>query len=80
MTEATASSARPDKPANRDFRGALGRFATGVTIVTALTADKKPIGVTISSFNSVSLEPPLILWSLSKNSPKLEACRQSRIK
>lgn len=77
MTEATTSSTHTDKPASRDFRGALGRFATGVTIVTALTADKKPIGVTISSFNSVSLEPPLILWSLSRNSPKLEAFRQA---
>lgn len=57
----------------RDFRGALGRFATGVTIVTALATDGRPIGVTVSSFNSVSLDPPLILWSLSLNSPNLAA-------
>ena len=57
----------------RDFRNTLGRFATGVTVVTALAADGEPIGVTISSFNSVSLDPPLILWSLSLQSPKLEA-------
>lgn len=61
----------------RDFRNALGRFATGVTVVTALNAEGKPIGVTISSFNSVSLDPPLVLWSLSTNSPKLEAFRQA---
>ncbi len=62
---------------SREFRNALGRFATGITIVTALGPDEKPIGVTISSFNSVSLDPPLILWSLSTNSPSLEAFRQA---
>jgi flavin reductase (DIM6/NTAB) family NADH-FMN oxidoreductase RutF len=61
----------------RDFRSALGSFATGVTIVTALSSEGDPIGVTISSFNSVSLEPPLILWSLSLNSPNLEAFRNA---
>src|SRR6266542_2877745 len=48
----------------RDFRNALGTFATGVTIVTAMTADGKPYGVTCKSFASVSLNPPLVLWSL----------------
>src|SRR5512133_2881720 len=48
----------------RDFRNALGTFATGVTIVTAMAADGKPYGVTCSSFASVSLNPPLVLWSL----------------
>lgn len=62
---------------DRDFRGTLGRFATGVTVITALAPDGEPIGVTISSFNSVSLEPPLILWSLSLNSPNLETFRQA---
>ena len=62
---------------SREFRNALGRFATGITIVTALGPDGKPIGVTISSFNSVSLDPPLILWSLATGSPKLEAFRQA---
>ncbi|MFW8567158.1 flavin reductase family protein [Orrella sp. 11846] len=47
------------------FRKALGRFPTGVTIVTAQTPGQPPVGLTVSSFNSVSLEPPLILWSLS---------------
>jgi flavin reductase (DIM6/NTAB) family NADH-FMN oxidoreductase RutF len=61
----------------RDFRGTLGRFATGVTVLTALAADCRPIGVTISSFNSVSLDPPLILWSLSLDSPNLEAFRNA---
>ena len=48
----------------RDFRTALGTFATGVTIVTAMAADGKPYGVTCNSFASVSLNPPLVLWSL----------------
>jgi len=53
------------------FRTALGRFATGVTVVTALSPDGAPVGLTVSSFNSVSLDPPLILWSLSRNSSSL---------
>lgn len=57
----------------RDFRSTLGSFATGVTVITALTPEGEPIGVTISSFNSVSLDPPLILWSLSLDSPNIEA-------
>src|SRR3954451_7019484 len=48
----------------RDFRNALGAFATGVTIVTAMAPDGKPYGVTCNSFASVSLNPPLVLWSL----------------
>jgi 3-hydroxy-9,10-secoandrosta-1,3,5(10)-triene-9,17-dione monooxygenase reductase component len=47
------------------LRQALGQFATGVTIVTTAGADDEPIGVTANSFNSVSLDPPLVLWSLS---------------
>ena len=50
------------------LRNALGSFATGVTIVTALDSDQNPIGMTVNSFNSVSLNPPLILWSISKDS------------
>src|ERR1700737_1922580 len=48
----------------RDFRNALGTYATGVTIITAATADGKPYGLTCNSFASVSLNPPLVLWSL----------------
>src|SRR4051794_6748781 len=48
----------------RDFRNALGTFATGVTIVTAMSVDRRPYGVTCNSFASVSLNPPLVLWSL----------------
>lgn len=51
----------------KDFRRALGKFATGVTVVTALDENGEKIGVTASSFNTVSIEPPLILWSIDKS-------------
>lgn len=57
---------------SRFFRTALGRFATGVTVVTAAAPDGTPIGLTVSSFNSVSLDPPLVLWSLSLKSNSLD--------
>jgi flavin reductase (DIM6/NTAB) family NADH-FMN oxidoreductase RutF len=57
----------------RAFRDTLGSFATGVTVVTARAANGEPIGLTVSSFNAVSLDPPLILWSLSRTSPNLDA-------
>jgi flavin reductase (DIM6/NTAB) family NADH-FMN oxidoreductase RutF len=47
------------------FRQALSQFATGVTVITTRLADGSYRGLTASSFNSVSLEPPLVLWSLS---------------
>ncbi len=52
----------------RVFRDALGQFPTGVTVITANPDGCKPFGVTANSFSSVSLDPPLILWSLQKNS------------
>ena len=61
----------------RSFRDALGEFATGVAVVTARGADGQSVGVTINSFASVSLEPPLVLWSLGLQSPSLavfESC------
>jgi flavin reductase (DIM6/NTAB) family NADH-FMN oxidoreductase RutF len=48
----------------RDFRNALGTYATGVTVITAAAPDGKPYGLTCNSFASVSLNPPLVLWSL----------------
>ncbi|WP_211210605.1 flavin reductase family protein [Arhodomonas aquaeolei] len=53
----------------RALRNALGCFATGVTIVTARGEDGSPVGLTVNSFSSVSLEPPLVLWSLVQHSP-----------
>lgn len=55
----------------KDFRQALGMFATGVTIVTARAADGTPVGITANSFNSVSLQPPMVLWSLARNARSL---------
>ncbi len=53
------------------FRAALGRFATGITIVTAQPNDGAPVGLTVNSFNSVSLDPPLVLWSLNRQAQSL---------
>jgi flavin reductase (DIM6/NTAB) family NADH-FMN oxidoreductase RutF len=65
--------AQPPSFSAREFRAALGMFATGVTIVTARDAEGGVIGLTANSFNSVSLEPPLVLWSLSRAAASLAA-------
>ena len=57
----------------QDFRAALGMFATGVTIVTARGVDGLPVGLTANSFNSVSLTPPLVLWSLARSAGSMPA-------
>ncbi|QHF40073.1 flavin oxidoreductase [Pseudomonas sp. S34] len=61
----------------RAFRRALGNFATGVTVVTAATVSGRKVGVTANSFNSVSLDPPLILWSIDKRSSSHEVFEES---
>ncbi len=58
---------------SQQFRRALGTFATGVTIVTTRDGGGQDIGLTASSFNSVSLNPPMVLWSLSRQSLSLPA-------
>jgi flavin reductase (DIM6/NTAB) family NADH-FMN oxidoreductase RutF/DNA-binding MarR family transcriptional regulator len=55
----------------RAFRNALGSFATGVTVVTTIAADGTKVGLTANSFNSVSLDPPMVLWSLARTSRAL---------
>jgi len=60
----------------RSFRRALSQFATGVAVITARGEADEAIGLTMSSFNSVSLEPPLVLWSLSRASSSLAAFEQ----
>ncbi|HCH33553.1 MAG TPA: nitrilotriacetate monooxygenase [Oceanospirillaceae bacterium] len=57
----------------REFRDALSSFATGVTVVTCLDANGEPVGATASSFNSVSMDPPLILWSITKTAYSADA-------
>lgn len=61
----------------KTFRNALGQFATGVTIVTTRDASGNPVGVTANSFNSVSLDPPLVLWSLAKSARSMAAFEQA---
>lgn len=55
----------------RELRRALGRFATGITVVTTRTAEGGLEGLTANSFSSVSLDPPLVLWSLRREAPSL---------
>ena len=57
----------------RAFRNALGSFPTGVTIITTQDpSDGRMTGITVNSFSSVSLDPPLVLWSLARKSPNLD--------
>jgi len=71
MSAAPAIARSEPRVESRDLRAALGQFATGVAIVTARGRDGRGIGLTINSFSSVSLEPPLVLWSLSQRSSTL---------
>jgi flavin reductase (DIM6/NTAB) family NADH-FMN oxidoreductase RutF len=65
----TGLNLAPDPADPRAYRTALGRFATGVTVVTASEADSgKPLGITVNSFASVSLDPALVLWSAARTS------------
>jgi flavin reductase (DIM6/NTAB) family NADH-FMN oxidoreductase RutF len=86
LTGATADTGPFDA---RDFRNALGAFGTGVTVVTAAIAGAPQgqaaregkaghfVGLTANSFSSVSLSPPLVLWSLALSSPSLEVFRSA---
>lgn len=65
------------EPTSDNFRAAMGRFATGVTIVTTRSSDGLPVGLTVNSFNSVSLQPPLVLWSLGLRSNALPVFMQA---
>ena len=65
----TKSSPSFDK---RDLRNALGSFGTGVTVVTSGSKQTRLVGVTANSFSSVSLDPPIVLWSLGSTSPSLD--------
>jgi len=65
-------------PTPDTVRAALGRFATGVTIVTTRSSTGQPLGLTVNSFNSVSLQPPLVLWSLGLRSGALPVFMQAQ--
>ncbi|HBW62346.1 flavin reductase family protein [Comamonas kerstersii] len=79
MSISTSAAAAECQPAftERDFRNALGQFATGVTVVTTVDAQGQPVGMTVSSFNSVSLDPALVLWSLGKHAGCFPAFAQA---
>lgn len=61
----------------RQLRHALGRFATGVAIVTTRDVSGRRLGLTINSFSSLSLDPPLVIWSLDRKSRSLEGFREA---
>ena len=67
----------PGPDTARDFRTALGRFATGVTLVTC-DSEIGPLGITANSFASLSLDPPLVLWSPARSSRRFEAFTAAR--
>ncbi|MDH4450982.1 MAG: flavin reductase family protein [Rhodoferax sp.] len=77
LFQSTALSAISPDFSDQQFRQALGMFPTGVTVVTARTPDGALVGLTVSSFNSVSLTPPLVLWSLARKAGTLTAFRQA---
>ncbi|HKT18341.1 MAG TPA: flavin reductase family protein [Stellaceae bacterium] len=62
----------------REFRDALGLFPTGIAVVTTVDGDGRPAGVTVNSFTSVSLEPPLILVSLARTSRSFDAFTKAK--
>ena len=74
----TVNSISVDKGDSRALRSALGRFATGVTIVTTRCPSGRLVGLTANSFSSVSLDPPLVLWSLRRNASSLQSFTGSR--
>ena len=61
----------------RDFRTALGCFPTGVCLITALAPDGSRVGLTANSFSSVSLDPPMVLWSLSRSAGSAPVLRDA---
>jgi flavin reductase (DIM6/NTAB) family NADH-FMN oxidoreductase RutF len=68
----TKDTTRPSAP----FRHALAQFTTGVTIVTTVAPEGQPVGMTANSFSSVSLAPPLVLWSVALQAASIEVFRR----
>ena len=73
MSPADSAPKTPPAFDTRQFRDALAQFATGVTIICAGGGTGRHVGFTANSFNSVSLAPPLVLWTLSRRSVSLAA-------
>lgn len=61
----------------RALRQALGCFPTGVAVVTTIATSGHPIGITVNSFTSVSLEPPMVLWCVNRNSERYDMFTKS---
>lgn len=76
MWEELDAPPRPDLDA-RDFRNALGCFPTGVCVITTLGPGGKPAGLTVNSFGSVSLAPPMVLWSLARSASSASVFRDA---
>ena len=72
MVDATSSGAHASF-SNRDFRDVMGRFATGVAIVTTRAAAGAPVGMTVNSFSAVSLSPPLVLFCIDREATCYDA-------
>jgi 3-hydroxy-9,10-secoandrosta-1,3,5(10)-triene-9,17-dione monooxygenase reductase component len=76
MWEELLTRPRPEHDA-RDFRAALGAFPTGVCLVTTLGPGGEPHGMTVNSFSSVSLDPPMVLWSLARTASSAPVFRDA---
>jgi 3-hydroxy-9,10-secoandrosta-1,3,5(10)-triene-9,17-dione monooxygenase reductase component len=72
-----SKESQPQTLDSRALRNALGAFATGVTIVSTRNGEGQDVGITANSFNSVSLNPPMVLWSLSRTALSLPSFQQS---
>jgi flavin reductase (DIM6/NTAB) family NADH-FMN oxidoreductase RutF len=70
-----AAAAAPQRVAPAELRRAMSRWATGVAVVTTVDGDGAPVGITVNSLTSVSLEPPLVLWSIDLRASCLPAFR-----
>ncbi len=60
-----------------EFRRVMGRFATGVAVITTTDADGAPLGITVNSLSSVSLEPALVMWSIDLRASSLDSLRRA---
>lgn len=76
MQAKSTSPASAAASESAEFRKALAQYATGVTVITTLARDGTPAGMTVNSFTSVSLDPPLVLWSVSRQAASFDAFRQ----
>ncbi|MGO4690356.1 flavin reductase [Glaciibacter sp. 2TAF33] len=77
MSELTSSTLQANAIDSRAFRDVLGHYPTGVVVITGVSSDGAPLGMVVGTFNSVSLDPPLVSFMPTKNSETYKALRQS---